>query len=95
MRSYVWMSCGMYFMNGLSTAVLGPVLSSLLAHYRASYALGGLFVFLQFAGYLIGVPASAMVVRRYGHRIAIMLSGVLSGSRRPVSAVFHGWKLPS
>lgn len=79
MRAYVWMSCGMYFMNGLSSVVLGTVLPSLLAHYGASYTLGGFFVFLQFAGYLIGVPASAMVVRRSGHRVAIMISAACIG----------------
>ncbi|UNO50667.1 MFS transporter [Alicyclobacillus acidoterrestris] len=79
MRAYVWMSCGMYFMNGLATAMLGTVLAPFLAHYHVSYALGGVFVLLQFAGYLLGVPASTIVVQRYGHRIAILLAGLCIG----------------
>ena len=80
MRPYLWLSSCMYCMNGLSTVVLGTVLPLLITHYGASYTLGGLFVVLQFIGYLIGVPASALIVRRHGHRIAIMLAGALIGT---------------
>jgi FHS family glucose/mannose:H+ symporter-like MFS transporter len=72
MRKLFWFGCLSYFLIGLAHVVAGAVLPELLEHYGREYRDGGLLIFLQFIGFLIGVSAAPRIVARYGGRALLL-----------------------
>jgi len=88
---YVWLACGLYWMNGMATVALGSVLPLAIQHLHATYVFGSDLVLLQFVGYWIGVPLSSLAVRRTGYRGAIVASSAITAV---ASAGFTAWPKP-
>lgn len=68
MQKFLWAACGTFFVNGLTNAVLGPMVPKLMSHYHVSYTAPGYLVFAQFLGFLVGVPVCAQLARKFGVR---------------------------
>jgi FHS family glucose/mannose:H+ symporter-like MFS transporter len=74
MKKLLWIGCISYFLTGSAHVVVGAVLPELLAHYGLQYKDGGLLVFLQFAGFLLGVAAAPRLVGAFGNRALLAAS---------------------
>jgi MFS transporter, FHS family, glucose/mannose:H+ symporter len=66
-----------YFLSGLVITTLGSVLPQLLAHYGVSYTDGGRLVFLGSAGFLVGVPLSAMFLQRLSEKAVMSIAAAM------------------
>lgn len=66
----------MYFAVGLATVILGGILPPLVLHYRLSYATGGELVFMQFVGFLLGVPSASLIIHHRGFKVVLVASGL-------------------
>ncbi|WP_237700133.1 MFS transporter [Alicyclobacillus acidocaldarius] len=88
---YVWLACGLYWMNGMATVALGSVMPLAIQHLHATYVFGSDLVLLQFVGYWIGVPLSSLAVRRVGYRGTIVGSSLITAA---ASAGFTAWPEP-
>jgi MFS transporter, FHS family, glucose/mannose:H+ symporter len=89
MRSYLWTASIAYFITGLATVLLGSVLPQLLIHYQVSYTAGGQLVFLQFIGFLAGVPLSSWLIPRIGYKKVLVAAAFCIGI-----LLFGLWMLP-
>lgn len=81
MKRLIWMGCALYLLIGLAHVVLGAVLWQLIDHYGLEYRHGGMLIFLQFFGFLVGVvtvPQWAHIVGRRGV-VIVALSALLFG----------------
>lgn len=76
MQKFLWLAFSSYLLNGLSFVVFGAVMPMLLVHYHASYAAGGLLVFLQNGGYLVGVAAASWLPHRYSFRLIMSIASI-------------------
>lgn len=74
MKKLLWMSCFMYLLIGSAHVVVGSVMEDLLGHYGVGYKDGGQLIFLQFAGFLVGVLLVPWCSRKLGRRGTILLS---------------------
>jgi FHS family glucose/mannose:H+ symporter-like MFS transporter len=77
LRSFAWVSYFQYFLSGLVITTLGSVLPQLLAHYGASYTDGGRLVFLGSAGFLVGVPLSALLLQRLSEKAVMSAAAAM------------------
>lgn len=68
------LSCGFYFLIGVTSVVLGSLLPQLLTTYNRSYSDGGTLLFLQFLGFLAGVMASPVMSARLGRKRLLTLA---------------------
>ncbi|OPH60247.1 hypothetical protein BC351_17265 [Paenibacillus ferrarius] len=68
MKKLLFMACLSYLLTGCTHVIFGAVLPELLAHYGRSYSDGGLLVFLQFGGFLLGVLSMPALSRRISRR---------------------------
>ncbi len=94
MRSFFTNAILMYVLNGLAQVVLGAVLPAMLAHYRASYVVGGQIMLFQFTGFLAGVGVTSLAIHRIGHRATLLtasaamgLGGLVMGGLPPLPVV--------
>ncbi|KKB75471.1 MULTISPECIES: MFS transporter [Bacillus] len=71
----LWISCFSYGLIAFTLVILGAVLPELLAHYSQSYSNGGILVFSQFMGFLIGVLTMPLFVKKLG-RVNVVLLGL-------------------
>lgn len=60
--------------NRLHPRYFGAVLPELLTHYGRSYSDGGLLVFLEFGGFLLGVLSMPAFSRRFSRRSTITMA---------------------
>lgn len=74
MRKLVWMGCILYLLIGLAHVVIGAIMPELLAHYDKEYTDGGLLIFLQFGGFLVGVLTMPNWSRRLGSRSTLLVA---------------------
>jgi FHS family glucose/mannose:H+ symporter-like MFS transporter len=74
MKRLLIMGCLSYLLTGCTHVIFGAVLPELLAHYDHSYSGGGLLVFLEFGGFLLGVLAMPALIRRLSRRRTITLA---------------------
>ena len=59
MKRLLIMGCLSYLLTGCTHVIFGAVLPELLAHYGRSYSGGGILVFLEFGGFMLGVLCHA------------------------------------
>ncbi|SDP12410.1 MFS transporter, FHS family, glucose/mannose:H+ symporter [Paenibacillus sp. yr247] len=71
MKRLLIMGCLSYLLTGCTHVIFGAVLPELLAHYGRSYSDGGLLVFLEFGGFLLGVLSMPSLIRRISRRSTI------------------------
>lgn len=74
MRNLLWIGCLSYLLIGLAHVVMGAVLEELLQYYGRDYSDGGLLIFAQFFGFLIGVLTMPWWSKRLGRRGMILLA---------------------
>lgn len=74
MKRLLIMGCLSYLLTGCTHVIFGAVLPELLAHYDHSYSGGGLLVFLEFGGFLLGVLAMPALIRRLSRRRTITMA---------------------
>ncbi|MDF2550301.1 MAG: transporter [Chlamydiales bacterium] len=77
MKLFVFISCLIYFLCGAIATTLGSILPDLLAHYDVSYTEGGKLVSLGSLGFLIGVPLSTALLRRFSEKATVFMSILL------------------
>ncbi|MCE5171013.1 MFS transporter [Paenibacillus profundus] len=73
----IWMGCLSYVVTGVTLVIMGAVLPELLAHYGLNYTDGGVLIFVQFIGMLIGVLGMPAVSRRFSRKRGVMLGLLL------------------
>lgn len=71
MRRLLFMGCLSYLLTGCTHVIFGAVLPELLDHYGRSYSDGGMLVFLEFGGFLLGVLSMPALSRRISRRSTI------------------------
>lgn len=58
----------MYFLGGMISVIFGAVMPEWLKYYHTSYGVGGLVVFLQASGFMLGVPLTSYFMERLHYR---------------------------
>ena len=74
----LWISCFSYGSIAFTLVILGAVLPELLTHYSQSYSNGGVLVFSQFMGFLIGVIGMPYMVKSLGKNVVIFGMALIS-----------------
>jgi FHS family glucose/mannose:H+ symporter-like MFS transporter len=74
MKRMIWMGCFLYLLIGLAHVVLGAIMPELLDYYELDYKDGGLLIFLQFFGFLIGVLIAPSCTVWLGRRQVVLMS---------------------
>ena len=74
MKRLLWISYLSYFFIGFAQIAIGSVLRLLLKHYDIGYDQGGVLIFSQISGFVVGVLAAPWVSRSMGRRGGLMLS---------------------
>ncbi|QEK96806.1 MFS transporter [Bacillus amyloliquefaciens] len=68
----LWISCFSYGSIAFTLVILGAVLPELLTNYSQSYSNGGVLVFSQFMGFLIGVIGMPYMVKKLGRKNVVI-----------------------
>ncbi len=74
MNKFIWMGCALYLLIGLAHVVMGAILPQLLSYYQLDYRDGGMLIFLQFFGFLIGVITTPFWNHRLGRREVVLMA---------------------
>lgn len=69
----IWMGCLSYIVTGVTLVIMGAVLPELLLNYGLNYTDGGILVFVQFVGMLIGVLSMPAISRRFSRKRGVMI----------------------
>ncbi|WP_226000063.1 MFS transporter [Paenibacillus sp. BJ-4] len=79
MKRLFALSCAFYLLIGVTSVFLGALLPVLLPHYGRGYSDGGLLLFLQFFGFLVGVLLSPLMALHIGRKsmLSIALVSIL------------------
>lgn len=84
MRRFTRTAYMMYFLGGMISVIFGAVMPEWLNHYHSSYAIGGLVVFLQACGFMLGVPVASFLMTRLHYRRLFGGAAVLVGIAQAV-----------
>jgi MFS transporter, FHS family, glucose/mannose:H+ symporter len=68
MNLLILMCCFFYFVIGMTGVFLGGMIPELLPHYNRAYTDGGILLFIQFMGFLIGVIAMPKISEGLGRK---------------------------
>ncbi|MEW9702899.1 sugar MFS transporter [Paenibacillus sp. SI8] len=79
MKRLLIMGCLAYLLTGSTHVIFGAVLPELLTYYGRSYSDGGLLVFMQFGGFLLGVLSMPFLIRRISRRSTITTAFAMLG----------------
>ncbi|KYG93956.1 MFS transporter [Paenibacillus jamilae] len=81
MKRLFALSCAFYLLIGITSVVLGALLPVLLPYYGLGYSDGGLLLFLQFFGFLVGVLFSPFMALHIGRKsmLSIALVSIVAG----------------
>ncbi|MNO37614.1 Glucose/mannose transporter GlcP [compost metagenome] len=74
MKRLFWMGCWSYLLIGLAHVVVGSLMPSLLEHYGRTYGDGGMLIFAQFSGFLVGVLVSPLLIARLGKLNGLLIA---------------------
>ncbi|EPY03714.1 GlcP1 protein [Paenibacillus alvei TS-15] len=69
----IWMGCLSYIVTGVTLVIMGAVLPELLLNYDLNYTDGGILVFVQFVGMLLGVLSMPAISRRFSRKRGVMI----------------------
>ncbi|WP_205516901.1 MFS transporter [Paenibacillus sp. SYP-B3998] len=93
MKRLLIMGCLSYLLTGSTHVIFGAVLPELLAYYGRSYSDGGLLVFMQFGGFLLGVLSMPFLIRRINRRSTITTAFALLGISMFAIVLLPPWPL--
>ncbi|RFA32184.1 hypothetical protein CAI16_18840 [Virgibacillus dokdonensis] len=74
MRKLYWFGYLSYLLIGFSTVIFGSVLPTLLEEYQLKYEYGGLLIFFQFLGFLLGVSITPRLIKILKYRKTVACS---------------------
>lgn len=69
----IWMGCLSYIVTGVTLVIMGAVLPELLLNYGLNYTDGGILVFVQFVGMLLGVLSMPAISRRFSRKRGVII----------------------
>lgn len=93
LKKLIWLGCALYLLIGLAHVVLGAILPQLVAHYDLEYKDGGLLIFLQFVGFLIGVVTLPRWAHVFGRRGVVVIALLALFVGQVVYSVLPAWLL--
>ncbi|ANE46062.1 hypothetical protein SY83_06935 [Paenibacillus swuensis] len=93
MKKFIWAGCLAYLLIGLAHVIVGSVLEDLLHHYGKVYSDGGVLIFLQFSGFLLGVLSGPWWSRRLGRRGTIILALACLSAAQVLYSFLPDWSL--
>lgn len=76
MNRFLWASYGMYLLGGSSSVFFGAVMPELLSHYHVTYTAGGFLALLGAVGFVVGVPITAALMKRFHYRFILSASAL-------------------
>ncbi len=77
---------------GLAHVVVGSLMPSLLEHYGRDYGDGGLLIFAQFSGFLVGVLISPLLIARLGKLNGLLIATGMLGAAELVYTLLPPWE---
>ncbi|MEI7026340.1 MFS transporter [Paenibacillus sp. y28] len=93
MKRMMWLGCLSYFLIGCAHVASGAVLRVMLEHYELGYDQGGVLIFLQFTGFLIGVLTGPWWSAKLSRRGALTLSLVCLTVAEGAYSLLPPWPL--
>ncbi|CAM2882525.1 MFS transporter [Paenibacillus sediminis] len=91
MRLLFWIGCLSYLLIGCAHVVLGSLLPVMLDYYGLDYRDGGTLVFVQFAGFMVGVLLSPYLIGKFGKRRGLIIALVLLSIAELVYTFLPPW----
>lgn len=91
MKRLLRMGCALYLLTGVAHVVLGAILPELLAHYGLDYKHGGLLIFLQFFGFLIGVITMPKWASFFGRRGLLLVALISLFVAQVIYSILPPW----
>lgn len=92
MKRLLWMGCLAYLLIGLAHVVVGSIMPNLLEHYGKDYSAGGTLIFAQFAGFLLGVLVSPLLLRKFGKRKGLLIATTMLCAAELCYAFLPPWE---
>ncbi|GJM68023.1 hypothetical protein HMSSN036_02390 [Paenibacillus macerans] len=74
MKRLIWLGCWSYLLIGLAHVVVGSLMPNLLEQYGKDYSAGGSLIFAQFAGFLVGVLVSPLLLAKFGKLYGLLIA---------------------
>lgn len=74
MKRLIWLGCWSYLLIGLAHVVVGSLMPNLLEQYGKDYSAGGSLIFAQFAGFLVGVLISPLLLAKFGKIYGLLIA---------------------
>ncbi|MCM3702675.1 sugar MFS transporter [Paenibacillus macerans] len=74
MKRLIWLGCWSYLLIGLAHVVVGSLMPNLLEQYGKDYSAGGSLIFAQFAGFLVGVLVSPLLLAKFGKIYGLLIA---------------------
>lgn len=93
MNKFIWMGCALYLLIGLAHVVLGAILPQLLSYYQLDYKDGGMLIFLQFFGFLIGVITTPFWNQLLGRRQVVLMALIGLFAAQLIYSFLPPWQL--
>ncbi|KEQ22794.1 MFS transporter [Paenibacillus tyrfis] len=91
MKRLFVLSCLFYLLIGITSVMTGPLLPEMLPYYERGYGDGGTLLFLQFAGFLVGVLASPGWAARIGKHRLLSVALISIAVPYAVMGFLPGW----
>ncbi|MGF9908701.1 MFS transporter [Brevibacillus porteri] len=88
-KRLLWISFFSYMLIAFTIVIIGAILPEILDHYKQNYSNGGLLVFGQFVGFLLGVLSMPILVRKLGRKNVVVLGLIM------ISLEFFAFFLPN
>lgn len=89
----IWMGCLSYIVTGVTLVIMGAVLPELLLNYDLNYTDGGILVFVQFVGMLLGVLSMPAISRRFSRKRGVMIGLLMISAELLLFSSRHGQSL--
>lgn len=69
----LWISFFSYMIIAFTLVVIGALLPEILNHYKQNYSNGGVLIFSQFIGFLLGVISMPFLVQKLGRKSVVVI----------------------
>ncbi|WP_243526915.1 MFS transporter [Bacillus pseudomycoides] len=77
LKRLLWISFFSYMLIAFTLVIIGAMLPEILIHYKQNYSNGGLLIFGQFVGFLLGVLSMPILVRKLGRKNVVLLGLIM------------------
>ncbi|PDY44546.1 MFS transporter [Bacillus pseudomycoides] len=76
-KRLLWLSFFSYMLIAFTLVIIGAMLPEILNHYKQNYSNGGLLIFAQFVGFLLGVISMPILVSKLGRKNVVVLGLIM------------------